>query len=136
MPGGKATAEGEIFRNPALGKTLRLLADQGRDAYYKGPIAEAIVRFSQKNGGFYSMEDFARHHSTWETPISTDYRGYTVWEMPPTSQGLAALQMLNILEGFDLKSMGRGSADFGTCWSKPRRSPSRTGRASTPTPRS
>lgn len=112
MPGGKAPAEGEIFKNPALGKTLRLLADKGRDAYYKGPIAEAIVKFSQANGGFFSMEDFARHHSTWEAPISTDYRGYTVWEMPPNSQGLAALQMLNMLEGYDLKSMGRGSADF------------------------
>ena len=112
MPGGRAPAEGEIFRNPALGKTLRLLAEKGRDAYYKGPIAEAIVKFSQANGGFFRMEDFARHHSTWETPISTEYRGYTVWEMPPNSQGLAALQMLNILENYDLKSMGRSSPDF------------------------
>ena len=112
MPGGRAPAEGEIFRNPALGKTLRRLADKGRDAYYKGPIAEAIVRFSQKNGGFFTLEDFARHHSTWETPISTDYHGVTVWEMPPNGQGLAALQMLNLLEGYDLKAMGRGSADF------------------------
>jgi gamma-glutamyltranspeptidase/glutathione hydrolase len=112
MPGGKTPAEGELFRNPALAKTLRLLADKGRDAYYKGPIARAIVEFSKAHGGFFSLEDFARHHSTWDEPISTTYRGYTVWELPPNGQGLAALQMLNILEDFDLKSMGRSSADF------------------------
>jgi len=112
MPGGKPPAEGERFQNPALAKTLRLLATKGRDAYYKGPIAEAIVRFSKAHGGFFSGEDFTRHHSTWDAPISTSYRGYTVWELPPNGQGLAALQMLNILEDFDLKAMGRGSADF------------------------
>lgn len=112
MPGGRAPHEGERFRNPALARTLGLIADKGRDAYYKGPIAEALVRYSKANGGFYSLEDFARHHSTWDTPISTDYHGWTVWEMPPNSQGLAALQLLNILENFDLKAMGRGSADF------------------------
>jgi gamma-glutamyltranspeptidase / glutathione hydrolase len=112
MPGGHAPKEGERFRNPALAKTLRLLADKGRDAYYKGPIAEELVRYSKQNGGFYALEDFAKHHSTWDQPISTDYRGYTVWELPPNSQGLAALQLLNILENFDLRSMGRNSADF------------------------
>ena len=112
MPGGKPPAEGEIFRNQALAKTLRLLAEKGRDGYYKGPIAAAIVKFSSANGGFFSLEDFARHRSTWDEPISTDYRGYTVWELPPNGQGLAALQMLNILETFDLKSMGRDSPDF------------------------
>jgi gamma-glutamyltranspeptidase / glutathione hydrolase len=112
MPGGRAPKEGERFRNPALAKTLRLLADKGRDAYYKGPIAEELVRYSKANGGFYALEDFAKHHSTWDQPISTDYRGYTVWELPPNSQGLAALQLLNILENFDLRSMGRNSADF------------------------
>ncbi len=112
MPEGHTPAEGEIFKNPALGRTLRLLAEKGRDAYYKGPIAAAIVKYSQANGGFFSLEDFSRHHSTWDTPISTEYHGYTVWEMPPNSQGLAALQMLNLIEGYDLKSMGRGSADF------------------------
>ena len=112
MPGGRAPREGERFTNPALAKTLRLLAERGRDAYYKGPVAEALVRFSKANGGFFSLEDFARHHSTWDEPISTDYRGYTVWELPPNTQGLAALQMLNILEDFDLKAMGRESADF------------------------
>jgi len=112
MPGGHAPREGERFRNPALAKTLKLLADKGRDAYYEGPIAEALVRYSKANGGFFSMEDFARHRATWDEPISTDYRGYTVWELPPNGQGLAALQLLNILENFDVASMGRGSADF------------------------
>jgi gamma-glutamyltranspeptidase/glutathione hydrolase len=112
MPGGHAPAEGEIFKNPALARTLRLLADKGRDAYYKGPIAESIVKFSKANGGFFSMEDFARHHSTWDEPISTTYHGVTVWELPPSGQGLAALEMLNLIEGYDLKSMGRNSADF------------------------
>ncbi len=112
MPGGRAPAEGEVFRNPALGKTLRILAEKGRDGYYKGSIAEAIVKFSKANGGFFELEDFARHHSSWEQPISTDYHGVTVWEMPPNGQGLAALQMLNLLENYDLKAVGRGSPDF------------------------
>jgi len=97
---------------PQQAETLQLIADQGRDAYYKGSIAEALVRYSKANGGYYAMEDFARNTATWDDPISTTYRGYTVWELPPNTQGLAALQMLNILENFDLKSMGRGSADF------------------------
>ncbi len=112
MPGGKAPREGEIFKNPALAKTLRLIAAKGRDAYYRGAIAATLVGYSEANGGFFAKEDFAKHHSTWDAPISTDYRGYTVWELPPNSQGLAALQMLNILENFDLKAMGRTSADF------------------------
>ncbi len=112
MPNGHAPREGELFRNPALAKTLRLLAEKGRDAYYRGPIAEALVRFSQAHGGFFAMEDFARHRSTWDAPISTEYHGVTVWEIPPNSQGLAALQLLNLLENFDLRHMGRESADF------------------------
>jgi len=112
MPGGRAPREGEIFKNPALAKTLRQLAESGRDAYYKGPIADALVRYSQANGGFFAKEDFARHRSTWDEPISTDYHGVRVWELPPNSQGLAALQLLNLIEGFDLKGMGRESADF------------------------
>jgi len=112
MPGGRAPREGEIFRNPALAKTLRALAKGGRDAYYRGNIAKAIVRYSEQHGGFFTMEDFTTHHSTWDEPITTNYRGYDVWELPPNGQGLAALQMLNIVEGYDLASMGRGSADF------------------------
>jgi gamma-glutamyltranspeptidase / glutathione hydrolase len=112
MPGGHAPKEGEVFRNPALAKTLRLVAEKGRDAYYKGPIADALVRYSEANHGFFAKADFAQHRSTWDQPLSTNYRGYDVWELPPNSQGLAALQLLNILENFDLKSMGRNSADF------------------------
>ena len=112
MPGGHAPVAGEVFRNSALAKTLGLLARRGRDAYYRGPIAREIVEFSEENGGFFSLEDFERHTSTWVDPISTDYRGWTVWELPPNGQGLAALQLLNILENFDLRSMGRDSADY------------------------
>ena len=84
----------------------------GRDAFYRGEIAEQIVAYSNEVGGFFQMEDFADHTSEWVEPISTTYRGMTVWELPPNPQGLAALQMLNILEGFDLKAMGRDSTDF------------------------
>ena len=112
LPGGKAPAEGQPFANPALANTLELLAAGGRDAFYRGEIAEKIVAYSRKEGGFFSIEDFARHTSEWQDPISTTYRGVTVWELPPNSQGLAALEMLNILERFDLKAMGRDSLDF------------------------
>ena len=108
----RAPREGEVFRNPALARTLRLLGERGRDAFYRGPIAAALVRYSQAHGGFFTPEDFARHRSTWDEPISTDYRGWTVWELPPNGQGLAALQLLNLLETFDLRAMGRESADF------------------------
>ena len=112
MPGGKAPAEGEIFANPALAHTLERMIAGGRDAFYKGEIAEQIVAFSDEVGGFFSIEDFSTHTSEWVEPISTTYRGLTVWELPPNPQGLAALQMLNILEGFDIASMGRDSTDF------------------------
>jgi gamma-glutamyltranspeptidase/glutathione hydrolase len=112
LPGGRAPAEGEPFANPALAHTLELLAAGGRDAFYKGEIAERIVAYSQKVGGFFSKEDLSRHTSEWQDPISTTYRGITVWELPPNAQGLAALEMLNILERFDLKAMGRDNPDF------------------------
>ena len=112
MPGGRAPLEGESFKNPALAKSLQLIADKGRDAYYRGAIAEEFVRYSKANGGFFTLEDFAKHKSEWVDPVSTDYRGYTVWELPPPGQGIAALQLLNLLENFDVKSMGRNSADF------------------------
>jgi gamma-glutamyltranspeptidase/glutathione hydrolase len=112
MPNGRAPREGEIFKNPALARTLRLIAVNGRDAYYKGPIADEIVRYSNANGGFFSKEDFAKHRSEWCTPVSVNYHGVDVWELPPPGQGIAALQLLNVLENFDLKAMGRNSADF------------------------
>jgi len=112
MPDGHSPAKGEIFKNPALANTLELIAKGGRDEFYKGSIARIISDFIQDQGGFLSYEDMARHHSEWVEPISADYRGYTVWELPPNGQGTAALQMLNILEGFDIKSMGFGSAEY------------------------
>ena len=112
LPGGRAPAEGEPFANQVLAHTLELLAIGGRDAYYRGEIAERIVAYSKKVGGFFSNEDFARHTSEWQEPISTTYRGTTVWEMPPNGQGLAALELLNVLECFDLKAMGRDNPDF------------------------
>jgi gamma-glutamyltranspeptidase/glutathione hydrolase len=112
MPGGRAPKEGEVFKNPALARTLRLVGERGRNYFYRGPAADAIVTFSRAHGGFFSKQDFAAHRSTWDEPISTTYHGYTVWELPPSGQGLAALQMLNILENFDLAKLGRGSADY------------------------
>jgi len=112
MPGGHAPRKGEIFRNPALANTLQLIAEGGRDEFYKGSIARVISDFMHEQGGFLSYEDMARHHSEWVEPISSDYRGYTVWELPPNGQGTAALQILNILEGFDIASMGFGSAEY------------------------
>ncbi|HQT94465.1 MAG TPA: gamma-glutamyltransferase, partial [Thermoanaerobaculaceae bacterium] len=112
LPGGKPPAEGEPFANPALARTLGILAAEGREAYYRGEIAEKVVAYSKTVGGFFSMEDFARHTSEWQEPISTTYRGVTVWELPPNGQGLAALEMLNILERFDLEALGRNNPDF------------------------
>ncbi len=112
LPGGTAPKEGEIFANPALAKTLGLIAEKGRDAFYEGEIAHRLVAYSEEHGGFFSLEDFANHSSDWVEPISTTYRGVTVWELPPNGQGLAALQMLNILETFDLASMGRDDPAF------------------------
>lgn len=112
LPGGRAPRVGEPFANPGLAHTLELLATGGRDAFYRGPIAERLVAYSREVGGFFSAEDLAAHRSEWVTPVSTTYRGVTLWELPPNGQGIAALQMLNMLEGFDLAVMGRDSADF------------------------
>jgi gamma-glutamyltranspeptidase / glutathione hydrolase len=108
---GKAPAKGDIFRNADLAHTYRLLAEQGRDVFYKGEIAEKIDAFFRANGGYLRKEDLATHHSDWVDPVSTNYRGYEVYELPPNTQGVTALEMLNILEGYDLKTMGFGSAD-------------------------
>ncbi len=112
MPGGRAPQKGEIFKNPALAKTLELIADGGRDAFYKGSVAKTIDAYMKANGGFLSYKDLADHQSEWVEPVSTNYRGYDVWELPPNGQGIAALQILNILEGFDIQSMGFGSAGY------------------------
>src|SRR5258708_2650079 len=108
---GRAPAKGDVFKNPALAKTLRLIGEKGRDAFYKGEIADKIDIFMQQNGGVLRKTDFEKHTSTWVDPVSTNYRGYDVFELPPNGQGIATLQILNILEGFDLKSMGRNSAE-------------------------
>ena len=102
---GDAPAPGTIFVQKNLARTFRTLAKGGREAFYRGEVARAIVDYCQKNGGFLSMDDFSAHKSNWVEPISTTYRGYTLHELPPNNQGLTALLMLNILEGVDLKSM-------------------------------
>ncbi|HSG29437.1 MAG TPA: gamma-glutamyltransferase [Candidatus Krumholzibacterium sp.] len=112
MPGGRTPAKGEIFRNPDLARTYQLLAEKGRDEFYRGSIAATIDRFCRENGGYLRLKDLESHTSTWVEPVSTTYRGYQVWELPPNGQGIAALQMLNILEGYDISSMGAGSADY------------------------
>jgi len=111
LPGGRAPKTGDLFRNPGLAKSLRRISEGGRDAFYRGAIAEAIVAYSRDAGGLFSAKDFADHTSTWVEPVSTNYRGYDVWELPPNGQGIAALQMLNLLEPYDLKAMGPLSAE-------------------------
>ncbi len=109
---GKPPRAGERFRNPDLARTYRLIAEQGPDAFYRGPIAQQIAATAQRLGGLMTAEDLAAHRSTWVDPVSTTYRGYTVWELPPNGQGIAVLQMLNILEGFDLKKLGHNTAEY------------------------
>lgn len=103
---------GEILRQPQLARTYRLLAKEGRDAFYNGPLGQSITDYIQSIGGVLSMEDMQQHHSDWVEPISTGYRGYDVYEFPPNTQGITALEMLNIIEGYDLKSLGYASAEY------------------------
>jgi gamma-glutamyltranspeptidase/glutathione hydrolase len=112
LPGGKAPAPGDIFRNPALAGSLEQIAKGGRDAFYKGPLAKAIADDMQRRHGLLTAKDLADHHVDWVEPLSTTYRGYQVFELPPNTQGVAALEMLNILEGFDVKSLGHNSAAY------------------------
>ena len=112
MPNGSTPKKGEIFKNPALASTLDKIAKGGRDAFYKGPVAKTIADYIQQLGGFLSEKDLADHTSNWVEPVSVNYRGYDVWELPPNGQGIAALQMLTILEGYDIKSMGFGSKEY------------------------
>lgn len=111
-PNGKAPQKGEVFKNPALANTFRKLVKGGRDAFYKGEIAETIASYMKEQGGFISYEDLAKHKSEWVKPVSTNYRGYDVWEIPPNGQGIAALQILNILEAYNISEMGFGSVDY------------------------
>jgi gamma-glutamyltranspeptidase / glutathione hydrolase len=108
---GRTPAKGDIFKNLALAKTLRLIGEKGRDGFYRGEIADKIDKFMRENGGFLRKEDFEKHTSTWIDPVSTNYRGYDVFELPPNGQGIATLQILNVLEGFDLAKMGRNSPE-------------------------
>lgn len=108
---GKIPKKGDVFKNPFLAKTYKRIANEGRDAFYKGEIAKTIDEFIHEQGGFLSTEDLADFHAEWVDPISTNYRGYDVWELPPNGQGLATLQMLNIIEGFDFSAIRFGDAN-------------------------
>ncbi len=112
MVNGRMPRKGEIFRNPDLANTYRKISQGGRNAFYKGEIARIIAAYIKEQGGFLTLEDLASHTSEWVEPVSTNYRGYDIWQLPPNTQGIAALQMLNILEGFDIRGMGFGSAEY------------------------
>lgn len=108
---GRAPRKGDVFRNPGLADTLERIARQGRDEFYSGSTAVRISDFVRQHGGYLSLEDLQQHKSEWVAPVSVNYRGYDVWELPPNGQGIAALQMLNVLRGFDLGRAGFGSVD-------------------------
>jgi len=112
LPHGRAPAPGEVFSNPNLANSLELVAKNGRDAFYKGSIARAIIADMRARNGLLDERDFTTHTADWVDTISTNYRGYDVHEMPPSTQGFVALEMLNILEGFDIKAMGHNTADY------------------------
>ena len=112
LPAGRAPTPGEVFSNPRLAASLELIAKGGREAFYSGPIGQAIAADMKKRNGLITEADLAAHRSDWVDPISTTYRGYEVLELPPNTQGVAALEMLNILEGFDLKALGHNSAAY------------------------
>lgn len=109
--GGKAPRKGDVFKNPNLANTLEKIANNGRDGFYRGEVAATIAKYMASQGGFLTEEDLANHTSEWVKPISTNYRGYDVFELPPPTQGVTALEILNILEGYDIRSMGFFSAD-------------------------
>lgn len=112
MINGKMPAVGEIFKNPALADTYEKIAQGGRDAFYKGDIAKSIDKYMQSQGGYLSYEDLASHSSEWIEPVSVNYRGYDVWELPPNGQGIAALQILKTMEPFDVAAMGFNSPEY------------------------
>jgi len=112
MPNGKAPVKGQLFTNQRLAATYEKIATGGRDAFYKGDIARTIAAYMQEQGGFLTYKDLASHTSEWVEPVSTNYKGYDVWELPPNGQGIAALQILNILEQYDIEEMGFGSPEY------------------------
>lgn len=112
MPEGEMPEKGEIFKNPALANTLEKIAEGGREVFYEGEIARTIAQYMEEQGGFLSFEDLKNHESEWVEPVSVNYRGYDVWELPPNGQGIAALQILNILEEYDISEMGFGSPEY------------------------
>ena len=112
LPDGRAPRHGDVFANARLARTLEVIATEGRDAFYKGSIARAIVNDIQRRQGLLDLRDFADHAADWVDPISTNYRGYDVLEMPPSTQGFVALEMLNIMEGFDIAALGHNTADY------------------------
>ena len=112
LPNGAPPKMGEIFANPRLARSLEAIAKEGRAAFYTGSIARAIVADMRSRNGLLDLRDFADHRADWVEPISTNYRGYDVLEMPPSTQGFVALEMLNIMEGFDIAALGHNSADY------------------------
>lgn len=112
LPHGTAPEAGDVFRNPNLAATYKQLAKQGLSSFYTGSIAERIVQYSRDNGGYFAKEDFSNHRNEWVAPISTNYRGYDVWQIPPNGQGLAVLQMLNVLSQFPIAKMKWGSSEY------------------------
>jgi gamma-glutamyltranspeptidase / glutathione hydrolase len=112
LPGGEAPKKGEVFRNPDLASTLERIASEGRDVFYRGHVAQTVHDFCEREGCFLTYDDFAAHTSDWVEPAGVDFEGYTLWQIPPNGQGIAGLQMLQILKGFDLRGMGHNSADY------------------------
>ncbi|MBX3443712.1 MAG: gamma-glutamyltransferase [Planctomyces sp.] len=109
---GRAPRFGDVFKNPSMARSLRIVAEQGPRGFYRGPIAQEICRYSAAHGGYLRLEDFDQCRAEWVDPIFTDYRGCRVYELPPNGQGLAVLQMLNILEAYDLRTMGHNTAEY------------------------
>ena len=112
LKNGRMPKKGEIFKNLQLANTLEIIATEGRKGFYEGPVAQTMSDFIQAQGGFLSYDDLASFHSEWTPPVSSNYRGYDVWELPPNGQGIAALQILNILENYNIKEMGLFSSEY------------------------
>ena len=112
MPDNNILSKGDLFKNPQLANTLEEISKSKRKSFYEGNIAKLMADFIKEQGGFLSTSDFANYHAEWVEPVSTNYRGYDVWELPPNGQGIAALQILNILENYDIQKMGLFSSDY------------------------